>query len=131
MRLFCAVGIAGLAAGSVSLAEPAVTPKTLNLTLKNAVEIGLAVDGNVRVMLANQAIDQAEARTRQARAAFFPTIDGAVSERNQTTNLRTFGFTFPTVPGFNIPTFVGPFSTFDARVSAQQTVVDFSVLGRY
>ena len=130
MRFSCAV-IAGLTAGGMALAEPAVTPKTLNLTLKNAVEIGLAADGNVRVMLALQAIDQAEARTRQARAAFFPTIDGAVSERNQTTNLRTFGFNFPTVPGFSIPTYVGPFSVFDARVSAQQSVLDFSILRRY
>lgn len=129
MRFFLAVGMTGLAA--VSMAEPAVTPKTLNLTLKNAVEIALAPDGNVRVMLANQAIDQAEARARQARAAFFPTIDGAVSDRNQTNNLKTFGFNFPTVPGFSIPTYVGPFSVFDARVSAQQSVMDFTVLRRY
>jgi outer membrane protein len=120
-----------LIAASLSLAEPAVTPKTLDLTLKSAVQIALAPDGNVRVLLANQAIDEAAARARQARAALFPNIDGSASERNQTTNLRTFGFTFPTVPGFNIPTFVGPFSTFDARVSAQQTILDLSILRRY
>src|SRR4029077_14355696 len=43
----------------------------------------------------------------------------------------TFGFQFPVVPGFSIPTFVGPFSVFDARISANQSVVDFSILRRY
>jgi outer membrane protein len=131
MRLFLAVGIAGMVAGNMALADPAVTPKTLNLTLKRAVEIALAPEGNVRVLLADQAIDEAEARTRQARAAFFPTIDGAVSQRNETNNLKTFGFKFPTVPGFSIPTYVGPFNVFDARFSAQQSVLDFSILRRY
>jgi outer membrane protein TolC len=131
MLRWLAVGIAGLVIGSLALAEPAVTPKTLNLTMKHAVEIALAPDGNVRVLLAKQSIDEAEARTRQARAAFFPNIDGDVSDRNQTTNLRSFGFAFPTFPGFSIPTFIGPYSVFDARVSAQQTVMDFSILRRY
>jgi len=117
--------------GGIALADPPVTPRTLNLTLKNAVEIALASDGNVRVMLAIQSIDEAEARARQAHSEFFPNIDGTVSERNEVTNLKTFGFTFPTVPGFSIPTFVGPFNVFDARVSVQQSILDFSILGRY
>jgi len=128
MRLFlpiCAVGL-------LAAAEPAVTPRTLNLTLKNAVDIALAPDGNVRVMLANQTIDEAEARARQARSEFFPNIDGAVSERSQTTNLKTFGFSFTNIPApFSIPSFVGPFSVFDARVSVQQSVLDLSILRRY
>jgi len=123
--------LGGLTLIVISTGPALAQPKTLNLSMKTAVEIALAPDGNVRVLLANQAIDQAEARTRQARAAFYPTIDGAVTERSSTTNLRTFGFQFPTVPGFSIPTFVGPYSVFDARVSAQQSVVDFSILKRY
>jgi outer membrane protein len=128
MRLLlpiCAVGL-------VASAEPAVTPRTLNLTLKNAVEFALAPDGNVRVMLANESIGEAEARAKQARSEFFPNIDGTAGQRSETTNLKTFGFTFQNIPGgFVIPSFVGPFNVFDARVSVQQSVLDFSILRRY
>src|SRR5437762_2769920 len=65
-----------------------------------------------------------------ARAAFFPTVDGSVNERSQTVNLRTFGFDFQ-FPGFALPSVVGPFSVFDARASAQTTVLDFTTLRKY
>jgi outer membrane protein len=124
MRLFvtlCLVGV-GLWAQA---------PKAMDLSLKRAVEIGLAPDGNVRLALAEQAIEQADARAKQARAAFLPNIDASSSGRSQTSNLKTFGFNFPPIPGFSIPTFVGPFTVFDARVSAQQSVLDLSILRRY
>jgi outer membrane protein TolC len=105
----------------------------LDLSLKQAAEFATAPDGNLRLALADQAIDQALARVKQAKAALYPNIDGNITERNNTTNLETFGFTFPraTAIGFEIPTFVGPYSVFDARASATQTVIDISVLKKY
>ncbi len=105
----------------------------MDLSLRQAAQIATAQDGNLRVALAEQSIDQAEARVKQAKAAFFPTIDGNVTERSNTTNLDTFGFTFPkaTGLGFSIPTFVGPYSVFDARASATQTILVLSVFKRY
>jgi outer membrane protein TolC len=49
-----------------------------------------------------------------------------------TRNLSAVGIRFTTpIPGFEIPTFVGPFSVLDARVSASQSVFDFSSIRRF
>src|SRR5262249_14760959 len=79
-----------------------------------------------------QSIRQAETRVEQAKAAFWPTVDGSVQERSQTVNLRTFGFDFSfPIPGFSIPSIVGPFDVFDAGASAQTQVLDFPTIRKY
>jgi outer membrane protein len=104
---------------------------TLQLSLKRAVEIALAPEGSPRVALAEQSTKQAEVRVSQSRAALFPVADASITERNQTVNLRTFGFNFDfSIPGFAFPGVVGPFSVFDARASVQQPVLDFGILRR-
>ncbi len=102
----------------------------MELSLKRAVDIALAPEGSPRVALAEQSIRVSETHVNQARSAFLPNLDGSVQERSQTVNLRTFGFNFD-FPGFSIPSIVGPFSIFDARASAQTTVLDFSVIRKY
>jgi outer membrane protein TolC len=119
---------------AVAILIPGLFAQTpLQLSLKQAVDMALAPDGNTRVKLAEEAIQQAEARSAEARAALLPDIEGAVSEQNQTRNLRAFGFTFPNAPilGFIIPTFVGPFDVFDARASVTQSIFDFSSIRNY
>ncbi|MGD0301818.1 MAG: TolC family protein [Bryobacteraceae bacterium] len=108
-------------------------PTALQLTLKQAVDLALAPDGNTRVKLAAEAIRQAEARSAEARAALLPDVEGAVSEQSQTRNLRAFGLIFPNIPilGFTIPSFVGPYDVFDARASFTETVFDFSSIRGY
>ena len=104
----------------------------LELSLKQAIEIALAPEGDARVSLAREAVKQVESRAAQARAALLPNLDAAVSEQSQTRNLASFGIQIAVpVPGFNFPQFVGPFNVFDARVSATQTVFDFSSIRRY
>ncbi len=105
----------------------------LQLSLKQAVDLALAPDGSTRVKLAEEAIRQAEARSAEARSALLPDVEGAISEQNQTRNLKAFGFTFPklSIPGFSIPTFVGPFDVFDARASVTQSIFDFSSIRSY
>jgi outer membrane protein TolC len=67
-----------------------------------------------------------------AKAAFYPNLDGTVNERSQTVNLKTFGFNFDfPLLGFSLPGVVGPFSIFDARASAQTTVLDFTTIRKY
>ncbi len=101
------------------------------LSLKQAVEIALAPDGNTRVRLATLAIDQSKTRQAQARGALLPNIDGAVSGQNFTRNLKAFGISFPSnIPWFSQPTIVGPITNFDARLSANMTVFDFSAWKR-
>jgi len=106
--------------------------RTLPLSLKRAVEIALTPEGSARVALAQESIQQAESRVSQARAAFLPTLDSSVQDRRQTTNLKAFGFSFNIpVPGFSIPSIVGPFTVFDARASAQQSVLNVSDIRKY
>lgn len=103
---------------------------TLQLSMSRAVEIALSPEGSTRVALAEQSITRAETQVAQAKSALLPTVDGTFGARNQTVNLRTFGFNFD-FPGFALPSVVGPFTVIDARAQARWTVLDFSSLRRY
>jgi outer membrane protein len=124
--------IFNLAAMALAQSEVSVEA-TLPLSLKRAVEIALAPDGSPRVTLAQESIRQAESRRLESRAAFLPDLESSISYQRETVNLKTFGFNFtsPLVPGFTFPSIVGPFSVFDARVTAAQTVFDFSTIRKY
>src|ERR1700689_2876154 len=112
--------------GSLALAQG-----TLPLSLKRAVEIALTPEGSPRVALARETIKQAGNRVTEARAAFLPTVDATVLDRNQTTSLKTFGLNFQLPFGFALPSFVGPYTVFDARGSVQQSVFSFSDIRKY
>ncbi|HEV2199547.1 MAG TPA: TolC family protein [Bryobacteraceae bacterium] len=125
-RIKRVVPVALLAAGSVC------AQTAMPLSLKRAVEIALAPDGNTRVALAEESIEQAKTRQAQAKAAFLPNLDASVQDRREVTNLQAFGFNFKLpIPGFAIPSIVGPFTVFDARATAQQSVLNFSDVRRY
>jgi outer membrane protein len=108
-------------------------PPVLQLSLKQAVQLALAPEGSTRVKLAEEDLKQAESRADESRAALLPDFEGSLQYQNETANLKAFGFDFPKIPipGFVIPTFVGPFSVLDARASVNQTVFDFSSIRRY
>ncbi len=121
--------IAGMAAAQTPPLKE--RPSILPLSLKRAVEIALSPEGNIRVQLAEETIRQAESRTVQARGALLPNFDASLTEQNQVRNLLAFGIRFPTIPGFSFPEIVGPYNTFDARVSGTQNVFDFSSIRRF
>jgi len=105
---------------------------TVELSLKRAVDIALTPEGSAKVALAQQSVRQAETRVAQARGAFLPNLDGSIQDRDQTTNLKAFGFNFVLpFPGFALPTIVGPFTVLDARASAQQNVLDFTTVNQF
>jgi outer membrane protein len=104
---------------------------TLPLSLKRAVEIALAPEGSPRVALAEESIRQSQTGIAQARAAFLPDIETSVTDQSETVNLRSFGFNFPLPAGVSFPSLVGPFSVFDARATANQSVFDFSSIRKY
>ena len=109
-----------------------LTAAPVELSLKRAVQLAASPEGNTQMQLSAEALKQAESRSAQARAALLPDVSGAISEQNMTRNLAAVGIQIDTpIPGFQIPTFVGPFSTLDARVSATQSVFDFSSYRRY
>ena len=112
-------------------------PPVLRLSLKQAVQLALAPEGSTRVKLAEEDLKQAVERSGESRAALLPDFEGYVEYQNETANLDAFGFNFKNIfkdipiPGFAIPSFVGPFSVLDARASVNQTVFDFSAIRRY
>jgi outer membrane protein len=121
-----------LLTASLGVAQNTAQQRTLPLTLKRAVEIALTPEGSARVALAQESIQQAESRVSQARAAFLPTLDSSVQEHRQVVNLKAYGFTFNLpIAGFSIPSIVGPFTVFDARASAEQSVLNFSDIRKY
>jgi outer membrane protein len=103
----------------------AYSQDTIPLSLKRAVEIALTPQGSPKVALAEETIKQSQTRVAQARAAFLPDIEASVGDQSETVNLKSFGLNIQ-VPGFSFPSLVGPFSLFDARATAQQSVFDFS-----
>jgi outer membrane protein len=122
-----------LAAVSPLVAQLQTRPSVLQLSLKQAVQLALAPEGSTRVKLAEEDLKQAESRADQSRAALLPDFEGSLQYQNETVNLKAFGIDFPKIPipGFTIPTFVGPFGVLDARASVSQTVFDFSSIRRY
>jgi outer membrane protein TolC len=117
--------LATLAAATAAAQTP------LKLSLKQAVDLALSPDGNARVQLAGEGIRQAQTRSAESRAALLPDLESYVLERSQTESLAALGVSFHIpIPGFAFPTVVGPFGTFDARVTASQSVFDLSSIRR-
>ena len=108
----CSLTLAATAPSTDSKPEKTrnLAGKTLVLTLKEAVQIGLTEDGNTRVLLAMQYVRQAKAQTAIERANLLPNIDASLIQQNRTTNLEAIGINFSLIPpSFRPPTFVGPF----------------------
>ncbi len=128
---FLILAPASFALAQSTLSQSAPPQNVMQLSMKRAVEIALTPEGSTRVALAMESVKQAQDRAREAKSAFLPTVDGTIRETSETVNLKTFGINFPTIPGFKIPAFVGPFNVFDARASAQQSIFSFSDIRKY
>ncbi len=101
--------------------------------MKRAVEMAISPEGNTRIQLTGEALKQAQSKSTQSRAALLPDVEAAFSDQSRTANLAAQGLSkinLP-IPGFQFPTFVGPFTTMDARVTGTQNIFDFSVLRRF
>ena len=105
----------------------------LSLSLKRAVEIATSQEGSTPIQLSAESLRQAELRSKEARAALLPDVEGAFSYENRTANLAAMGISLTRLPfpGFEFPTFVGPFLTMDARASVTQSVFDVSSIRKF
>ena len=92
-------------------------PAPQRLTLNDA--IVLALKNNLSVRVAGTQAGEAEGTRERQRATLLPHVSGDSLGNLQNRNLAVLGVS---VPG--IPTVVGPFSYFDFRVTASQTLVD-------
>jgi len=102
------------------------------LSLKAAVDAALEPNGNTRVQLAREMVLQSEARAAQVRAQLLPDVSANIGQQRQTRSLSSLGFQSDALPkGFELPSVVGPYNTFDARGSVNQKLFDLSALRRY
>jgi outer membrane protein TolC len=104
----------------------------IQLSLKRAVEVAVSPEGNTKIQLSDEALKQAQSRSAEARAALLPDLEASLTDRDQTSNLAAMGIKIVVpIPNFQFPTFVGPFTTMDARATVTQSVFDFSSIKRF
>ncbi|HEX7139861.1 MAG TPA: TolC family protein [Vicinamibacterales bacterium] len=105
-----------------------LTAEPLKLTVIDA--ILRALDHNLGVLNAEEALGRAHGARWIALSQLLPNVNGRVSEARQIINLAAFGFGSGTGPlgvtGF--PQLVGPFNVFDARVFISQSVFDLEAI---
>lgn len=101
------------------------------LSLSDAIRI--AVDNNLSTLLAAEAVEEARDFSKQLRAALLPNFFGSAFQQNRTLNLRAQGIASGGAgPAASpIPSFVGPFNTFDGRVNFAQSLFSLAAIRDY
>ena len=107
------------------IAAPLAAQAPAPLRLSFAETVRRAAGQAPAVELAGLRTDEASARVRQARGAFLPSLSVAAAWLNRDFNSKAQGISFT-----GVPTIIGPFTAYDARVRASQTLLDFSSLAR-
>jgi len=104
----------------------AQTPAPLRLSFAEAVR--RAAGEAPVVALATLRTSEADARVRQTRAALLPSLALGAAWVNRDFNSQSLGIPFP--PQFAVPNPVPAFNTYDGRVTATQTLFDWSSVTR-
>jgi outer membrane protein TolC len=107
-----------------SVVNTAVSATPLPLALDDAVARGLRY--NLGLLTAENQVASARGARVRALKDLLPRVEARAGETRETTNLAAFGFDPSLFPG--LPSIVGPFSIFDARVAGSQTVFDLSAV---
>jgi outer membrane protein TolC len=109
---------------------PSGTPAAEPIKLTVIEAILRALDHNLGVLTAEEALGRARGARWLALSQLLPNVSGRVEERRQKLNLAAFGFgaggaesPFPDVPDI-----VGPFNVFDARLSVSHALFDAEAL---
>lgn len=102
-------------------------PAATALSLSTAVEY--AIKNNVQTLIAGQQVLESEGARGIIRSALLPNVAASSYQANITSNLAATGLPVQDMNGF--PIFVGPFSRFDARLSAVQSIFDLGAIRRY
>ncbi len=113
--------------GSVPDDKP--VPGVLALSFSDAIE--RALRHNLAGLLSEYNTIEARGEKWQKLSDLLPDINGDAQEVRQKVSLQALGFNSKLFPGTNIPKVIGPFSYFDARVSASQSVFDWKSIQKY
>ena len=126
--------LAALTGALMSAPESAAAQQpTLTLTLGGAAR--LATERSAGTEIARSRMDQADARLRQRRAEFLPSIMAAVGESEHTFNSASFGISFADpVSGKSLfnpnGQVLGPVKIWDVRGTLRQSVFDPGAFAR-
>ena len=113
----------------VSLAAtPLAAQVAAPLRLSFADAVSRAAGSAPAVELAGLRLSEADARVRQARSALLPSFSVSGAWVNRDFNSQALGIPFP--PVFALPNPVPSFNNYDARLTATQTLFDFSSAAR-
>ncbi|AWM32014.1 TolC family protein [Hymenobacter nivis] len=134
-------GMVGAGQATGAARTLAMAPATLSL----GEAIGIGIENNLTTLLATERALEARAMRQQVRSFLLPNLFGTAYQQNRTLNLVAQGL----VPSGGqdmssgmggsagggmaplIPSFVGPFNTFDARLNFSQTLLNLSALRQY
>jgi outer membrane protein TolC len=120
------VAISGPYSGSMR--STAAMPFSGRLSFDEALKRGLAY--NLGAVGLTQTVRQDSAQSRAARSVLLPNINGSLSETVQQTDLAAFGLRI-SVPGYHIPTVVGPYNYFALQASLSQQVANLTAIDNY
>jgi len=108
---------------------PSGTPTGDTITITIIDAIRRALEHNLAVLTADEQLGRAQGTRLVALSNVLPNIAARLSETRQTINLAAFGFSGgPGSPFADIPSIVGPFNVFDARVYLSQSIFDFNAI---
>jgi outer membrane protein TolC len=100
-------------------------PGVLPISLQDAINRGLRQ--NLGALLSSSDIKSARGQRWEALSALLPHVSASPYIAESKINLAELGFSFST-PAFSLPTSIGPFSYFDARVGVSQTLFDWKAI---
>jgi outer membrane protein TolC len=95
-----------------------VTVEPLALSIIDAIQ--RALDHNLGALYAEQRVGEAGGARWKALSELLPNVTGHLTATREQVNLAAFGFPLPA----GIPSVVGPFNVYDARVFLTQSVYD-------
>lgn len=109
------------------LADDAVrsVPQTIALSFDQAIELG--IERNVRTTVSRQGVQTAKGKRLESLSGLLPNVSGSVQQTRRTANLVSVGLD-PNDFAIGNGVF-GPFQTFDARLSATQTIFSLTAIG--
>ena len=101
-----------------------VTPRTLRLTVRDAIERGLRA--NLGLLLSGEETQVARGNRWQALSRLLPVVEGGLNGSQQEINLKTL--VGPNTLPPTIPSIAGPFHVFDVRAYVSSPLLNLSAL---
>lgn len=120
------VSISGPYSGSVR--STTAIPFSGKLSFAEALKRGLAY--NLGSVGSTQSLREDSAQVRVARSVLLPNINGTLSETLEETDLAAFGLRI-SVPGFHLPSVVGPYNYFALQGSVSQNIANLTAINNY